>query len=73
MNTKERYGVPALLSFLIPGLGQIVKGHILRGILFFIVMVFSVISIIFFVGLITTPIIFVWNVYDAYNSQVEGD
>lgn len=37
-------GIAAVLSFLIPGLGQIIKGHILRGlVVFFFTTMFMVI------------------------------
>jgi hypothetical protein len=31
-QTKQTHGLPALLSFFIPGLGQIVKGQVVKGI-----------------------------------------
>ena len=65
----QKHGVPAILSFFIPGLGQIIKGQIGKGILIFLGMVISIILIFFFVGIITTPILWLWNIYDAYNSN----
>ena len=33
---KQKHGIPALISFFIPGLGQIIKGDILKGILIWV-------------------------------------
>ncbi len=60
---RQSHGVPALLSFFIPGLGQIVKGQVGKGIL---------ILIGFFIGLaaLVLPgvIIWLWQIVDAYNN-----
>lgn len=61
-NSNQKHGVPALLSFFIPGLGQIVKGQVGKGILIF-----------FGVGLgmllvIPGIIIWIWQIADAYNN-----
>jgi TM2 domain-containing membrane protein YozV len=34
---KQKHGVPVLVSFFIPGLGQLIKGHIIEDILIWIV------------------------------------
>jgi TM2 domain-containing membrane protein YozV len=63
---KPTYGVPALLSFFIPGLGQLVKGQIGKAILIWIV---GGILTFFLVWTVIVPLaIWIWNVYDAYNS-----
>lgn len=72
-NIKQTYGVPALLSFFMPGLGQIIKGQIGKGILIFIGHIISGLLILVLIGLVTTPILFIWNIYDAYNSQVPSN
>lgn len=62
---KPTYGVPALLSFFIPGLGQLIKGQILKA--FLIWAVGGALSF-FLVWTIVVPfVIWAWNVYDAYN------
>ena len=65
---RKTHGFPALISFFIPGLGQLIKGNILKGIFIFIAMIISSLSSIILIGFITTPIIWIWNVYDAYNN-----
>lgn len=68
-SEEQKHGLPALVSFIFPGLGQIVKGHVGKGILIIAGMIVSVLLIAVVIGLITTPILWLWNVYDAYNSN----
>lgn len=63
---KKKYNVPAIISFFIPGLGQIIKGHILKGIL--IVVFGGLLSFFFWWTIVVPLVIWGWNVYDAYNS-----
>jgi TM2 domain-containing membrane protein YozV len=64
-HMNPTYGVPALLSFFIPGLGQLIKGQILKA--FLIWAVGGALSF-FLVWTIVVPfVIWAWNVYDAYN------
>ncbi len=65
---KQKYGVPAILSFFIPGLGQMVKGEVGKGILIFIGMIISAALITILIGLITTPVLYFWQIIDAYNN-----
>lgn len=63
---KQTYGLPGVLSFFIPGLGQLIKGHIAKGILIWLV---GGILTFFLFWTIVVPLgIWVWNIYDAYNS-----
>lgn len=64
----EKYGVAALLSFFVPGLGQIVKGQILKAILIWLgTVVFIVLSFVV-IGLPLLLVLWLWQIYDAYNS-----
>jgi TM2 domain-containing membrane protein YozV len=63
---KQTYGLPALISFFIPGLGQLIKGHILKG--FLIWFLGGIITFFFWWTFIVPFAIWIWNVYDAYNS-----
>ncbi|WNY23542.1 hypothetical protein MmiHf6_08510 [Methanimicrococcus hongohii] len=71
--------ISVALSAVIPGLGQLYSGHFLRGLL-----IFAVISILVAFGWILyipyiTPLFFsvsafliwLWNIYDAYQLNVE--
>ena len=64
---SQKHGVPAILSLFVPGLGQIVKGQVGKGVLIFLGAIVSFLLISLFIGLITTPILWLWNIYDAYN------
>jgi TM2 domain-containing membrane protein YozV len=69
VRTNEKHGIPALLSFFIPGLGQLIKGHVMKGIIVFVGTAISLATIGFGVGVFTTPIVWVWQIYDAYTSN----
>lgn len=69
--------VAAILSFFIPGLGQLYGGRLMRGVVIFLCMLLSgsiigVLSMFTPYGfvaslLILLPFIFwLWNIYDAY-------
>lgn len=71
-------GLAAVLSFLICGLGQIYNGQILKGLIFLVAYIISWWMMWIFIGFITTPILWVWGIVDAYhkaqkiNSQAGG-
>lgn len=67
--SNQKYGLPALLSFFIPGLGQMVKGQVGKGILIITVWLLSFILIITIVGAIVPLIIYIWQIADAYNDN----
>jgi TM2 domain-containing membrane protein YozV len=56
------------LSFLFSGLGQIYNGEIGKGIAFIIAHAISIGLMWIVVGFITTPIIWIWSMIDAYKS-----
>jgi TM2 domain-containing membrane protein YozV len=71
IGTKNS-GLAAVLSLIIPGLGQMYAGQIGRGLLFlFVVIPLTVIIALFFFWLILPlflPLAFwIWNIFDAYN------
>jgi TM2 domain-containing membrane protein YozV len=67
MNTiKTTYGVPALISFFIPGLGQLIKGQFLKA--FIIWAIGGTLSFLLGWTIVVPFLIWAWNVYDAYNS-----
>ena len=79
IDNNTKHGVPTLLSFFIPGLGQLIKGHFLKafaiwgsGILIWFAFFGSLFSgqlgLSFFIYLIPFAV-WVWNLYDAYNSN----
>jgi TM2 domain-containing membrane protein YozV len=64
----DAHGVPAILSLIIPGLGQLVKGQIFKAIGIWVALAISSVMAYILIGLITTPIIYLWQIYDAYNN-----
>jgi len=68
---SKKYGVPAILSFLFPGLGQIVKGEVMKGIGFIFAAIISVVLMFVVIGFVIYPIVWIYGVYDAYNAQVD--
>lgn len=60
----QKHGLPALLSFFIPGLGQMVKGQVLKGIFVLFMTIFG-----FALFIIPGFIIWIWQIMDAYNSN----
>jgi TM2 domain-containing membrane protein YozV len=65
-------GLAAVLSFFYMGLGQIYNGQIAKGIAFMIIysiswlLIFSIILLP--IGIVTTLILFIYGMYDAYKS-----
>ncbi|RPD46994.1 hypothetical protein DNI29_12610 [Hymenobacter sediminis] len=62
---KTTYGLPALLSAFFPGLGQLVKGQILKAILIWLVG--GAVGFLLGWTIIVPVALWAWNVYDAYN------
>ena len=76
---STKHGVPALLSFFVPGLGQLIKGHFVKAITiwtsgifiwfaFFGSLFSGQVGLTFFIYLIPFAV-WLWNVYDAYNAN----
>lgn len=82
---NKKYGVPALISFFIPGVGQLIKGHIGKAFLIWLLIVGAFLlfiiggvstqqgddskAILTLLGFVALVAIFFWNIYDAYNSN----
>lgn len=67
MEQKKTHGVPALLSLFVPGLGQVVKGQWLKGIGIWIGLAICSVLMFVIIGYILAPILWLWQIYDAYN------
>ena len=61
-------GLAAVLSFFYMGLGQIYNGQIAKGIFFLVLYSVSILLIFILIGIVTTPILFIYGMYDAYKS-----
>lgn len=61
-------GVAAVLSFFWAGLGQIYNGEIGKGILFMVLYLVSAFLMMAIIGFITTPILWIFGMVDAYKT-----
>jgi TM2 domain-containing membrane protein YozV/RNA polymerase subunit RPABC4/transcription elongation factor Spt4 len=61
-------GVAAVLSFFWCGLGQIYNGEIGKGVLMLGAYVISWLLMFVLIGLVTTPILWIWGMVDAYRT-----
>lgn len=61
-------GLAAVLSFLIPGLGQIYNGQIFKGFIVFVIGAINLALTTVFIGYITYPIVVIYAVIDAYRA-----
>jgi len=68
MSENKTHGVPAILPFFIPGLGQIIKGDIFKAIGIWIGLIISGLLTFLLIGFILAPLIWLWQIYDAYNN-----
>jgi TM2 domain-containing membrane protein YozV len=64
---KQTYSVPAIFSFFLPGLGQLIKGQILKAVVIWILS--GVVGFLLWWTIVIPFALWAWNVYDAYNSQ----
>jgi TM2 domain-containing membrane protein YozV len=68
MQEAKSPGLAAVLSFFICGLGQIYNGQIVKGIAMLIAYTISWYLIFAIIGLVTTPILWLWGMVDAYRT-----
>jgi TM2 domain-containing membrane protein YozV/ribosomal protein S27AE len=61
-------GLAAVLSFFIPGLGQIYNGQIGKGLLLLVLAMLSAGLIIIIIGIIPYLIIWLFSIFDAYST-----
>lgn len=58
--------VALVLSFVIPGLGQIYQGRTKVGVLFIVAMLISGALTFLLIGFVLIPIVWILNMYDVY-------
>lgn len=73
IRSEKSAGLAAVLSFFIAGLGQIYNGQIGKGIVFMICYGISILLIFAVIGIITTPILWIWGMVDAYKVAEESN
>jgi TM2 domain-containing membrane protein YozV len=67
-HCKKTHGVPALFSFFIPGLGQLVKGDFSKALGIWIALAISLFMSVIGIGLLMGAVIWIAQIYDAYNA-----
>ena len=60
---------PAILSCLFIGLGQAYNGQTAKAVVFVILYAISIFLTFFIIGFVTTPILWIWSMVDAYRSS----
>jgi TM2 domain-containing membrane protein YozV len=68
MQPSKNPGLAAVLSFFVPGLGQIYNGQIAKGLVLLVAFGISAAATAFIIGWLTTPLLWVWGIYDAYRT-----
>jgi TM2 domain-containing membrane protein YozV len=68
VKNPKNPGVAAVLSFFWAGLGQIYNGEIGKGVIFLIGYLVSLMLIFVVIGFITTPILWIYGMVDAYKT-----
>ena len=61
-------GLAAVASFFFAGLGQIYNGEITKGLLLMAIQIVNVVLMIFLIGFVLYPIIWVYGIWDAYTT-----
>jgi len=67
-KSEKNPGLAAVLSAVWAGLGQIYNGEIMKGILIMFAYGVSAFLTLVVIGFITTPIIWIWSIWDAYKT-----
>jgi TM2 domain-containing membrane protein YozV len=68
-KTDKNPATASILSFLFIGLGQAYNGEITKAVVFLILYAISIILTFFMIGFVTTPILWLWSMVDAYRSS----
>jgi TM2 domain-containing membrane protein YozV len=68
-KTDKNPATAANLSFLCIGLGQAYNGEIAKAVVFLILYALSIFLTFFMIGFVTTPILWIWSMVDAYRSS----
>ena len=76
-NQNGTYPIPAVASFFIPGLGQLIKGHSTKAVMFFAIWVLWFIVSFFIswiplIGWIAGPLLYLINIGDALLSDKDN-
>jgi TM2 domain-containing membrane protein YozV len=65
-QTQKNPALAAILSFLIPGLGQIYNGEVGKGIIIFVVQIINMLLATVVVGIFLGLGVWLWSIYNAH-------
>ncbi len=68
-KTGRNPAVAAILSCLFIGLGQAYNGEMAKAVVFLILYALSIFLTLCLIGFVTTPILWIWSMVDAYRSS----
>ena len=68
-KNEKNPALAAILSFFFMGLGQAYNGEIAKAVVFVILYAISIFLTFFIIGFVTTPILWIWCMVDAYRSS----
>lgn len=77
-RSRKSPGLALVLSLVWSGVGQIYNGQVGKGVGLMVAYVFSALLILVLIGLITTPVLWIYGMVDAYrtaeniNREIEG-
>ena len=66
-NAKSPF-LALILSLLLPGLGQIYNGQVMKGIAFLLALAVSAVLKFLLIGFVLVPIVWIWAMVDAYQT-----
>jgi TM2 domain-containing membrane protein YozV len=69
VRSGKSAGLAAVLSFFWCGLGQIYNGEIAKGVIFIVLFGVSVLTMFILIGWLTTPVLWIWGMVDAYQTS----
>lgn len=62
-------GLAAVLSLVVPGVGQIYNGHLVKGLLLvFLALPIAWLSLGILIGFVLVPVLYIWATIDAYRT-----
>lgn len=65
MPVRQSQAIPAVCSFFLPGLGQLVQGRLVPAAGFFFGFMAATVAIVAVVGVVLAPAVWLWGIYDA--------
>ena len=68
-ETEEKKILYTVASVFVPGLGQLLKGDTKKAAMFFVGYMMSIFLLILLIGFILVPLVWAYNVYDAYTAK----